>query len=206
MPSKLTEKTLYANIRKSTILSLILVLSVAKECLSYCLRGHMIIIRSMNQLKFSELMEVYAESNLLNGRELYPTLSQQAQIREAEQNFYCYLKDVFFRQSDSFYAVWACNGRYVSALRIEPYRDGVLICGLETMPCARRQGYAARLLIAVLEYLKGIDNPIVYSHVSKRNQPSLATHLKCGFHILQDYAVYSDGSVLHNHYTMVNSN
>lgn len=163
----------------------------------------LLIIKSMHQLKFSELMSVYAESNFLNGKERYSDLSQEAQIYEAEQDFYQYLSDVFFRQDRSFYAVWEDGGRYVSALRVEPYQTGMLICGLETLPEFRKQGYASKLMLAVLSYLAQIGILQVYSHVCKKNLPSLGTHLKCGFEIMKDYAVYSDGSVLHTSYTLL---
>ena len=161
------------------------------------------IIRSMRQLSFSELMNVYIESNLLNGKELYPTFSQDVQILEAEQNFYHYLNDVFFRQVDSFYGIWEQEGRYTAALRIEPYSDGFLLCALETEPSARRRGYASNLIIAVIKYLEQFGTYKLYSHISKRNIPSINAHKKCGFHIISDHAVYSDGSVLHNNYTLL---
>ena len=157
----------------------------------------------MNQLNFSELMNVYSESNMLNGEELHPNLSEQSQILEVEQSFYQYLNDVFFRQRDSFYAIWECDDHYISALRIEPYKDGLLLCGLETAPDARRQGHAVKLILAVLEYLQEICHCDIYSHISKKNQPSLLVHEKCGFQVIMDHAVYSDGSVLHNHYTLI---
>ena len=163
----------------------------------------LLIIKSMHQLKFSELMSVYMESNFLNGKERYSDLSQEAQIYEAEQDFYQYLSDVFFRQDRSFYAVWEEDGRYVSALRVEPYQNGMLICGLETLLEVRRQGYASKLILAVLRYLATIGNIQVFSHVSKRNLSSLRTHLKCGFEVLKNYAVYTDGSVLHTSYTLL---
>ena len=161
------------------------------------------IIRTMNQLKFSELMNVYAESNMLNGKELYPNLTEQSQILEAEQYFYQYLNDIFFRQKDSFYAIWECDGHYRSALRIEPYEDGLLLSGLETAPASRGQGYAVKLILAVLEYLQETCHFDTYSHISKKNQQSLLVHEKCGFQIILDHAVYSDGSVMHNHYTLI---
>ena len=83
----------------------------------------LLIIKSMHQLKFSELMSVYMESNFLNGKERYSDLSQEAQIYEAEQDFYQYLSDVFFRQDRSYYAFWEYCGRYVSALRVEPNQN-----------------------------------------------------------------------------------
>ena len=91
----------------------------------------------------------------------------------------------------------------MSALRVEPYQSGMLICGLETLPELRRQGYASKLILAVLRYLATIGNMQVFSHVSKRNLSSLGTHLKCGFEILKNHAVYTDGSVLHTSYTLL---
>ena len=161
------------------------------------------IFKSMGQLRFSELLDVYAESNALNGLEQYPNLSRTLQMLEAEQNFYQYLKDIFFRQADSFYAVWENEGRYVAALRIEPYEDGFLLCGLETAPDARRQGYASVLILAVQKHLSQERKCKIYSHISKKNGPSLEVHKRCGFKIILNHALYSDGSVLHNHYTLL---
>ena len=38
-------------------------------------------------------MEIYEESNSLNGQEKYPLESTYAQVHEAEQDFYQYLSD-----------------------------------------------------------------------------------------------------------------
>ena len=159
-------------------------------------------IRSIQQLSFSQLMEIYEESNTLNGQEKYPLESTYAQVQEAEQDFYQYLSDVFFRQENSFYAVWTHNDVYVSALRIEPYMDGVLLCALETALNSRRNGYASKLISSVIAYLAQQGSGILYSHVSKQNTASVHVHQKCGFQIIKDYAVYSDGSVLHGSYTL----
>ena len=147
-------------------------------------------------------MEIYTEGNIENGRDNYPGMSVQEQLREAEQDFYQYLQSVFFRQKDSFYAIWEADDRYCSALRLEPYADGLLLCALETVPEARRQGYASALIKTVLEYLSGQGSGVLYSHVSKRNVPSLKVHEKCSFEIIKDHAVYSDGSVLNSHVTL----
>lgn len=156
------------------------------------------IIRSMSDLQFGKLMEVYMESNLLNGSENYPTLPRAEQLIFAEQDFYQYLSQVFFKQVDSFYAVWDLGTHFGSALRIEPYRDGVLLCALETAPTMRHTGLASRLIDAVVAYLSMQGSGIIYSHVSKRNTASLSVHKKCGFQIIAEHAVYSDGSVLQN--------
>lgn len=160
------------------------------------------IAHSMSQFRFSELMTVYHEGNLENGVDRYPYLTVNEQLRYAEQDFYNYLSSVFFLQRASLYAIWEIDGAYKSALRLEPYSDGMLLCALETAPEARGKGYATELISAIQRYLRKQGSGKVYSHVSKRNAASLAVHKKCGFQIIKDSAVYSDGSVMHNSYTL----
>ena len=159
------------------------------------------IAQKLSELNFSELMHVYIEGNLDNGRKLYPDDTEGIQLRKAEEDFYQYLNSVFFKQKESFYMIWSVDGGYKSALRLEPYHDGYLLSALETAPEARHKGYATNLIKETLTFLSLFGDGILYSHVSKKNIPSLATHRKCGFQVIKDYAVYSDGSVLHNHLT-----
>ena len=161
------------------------------------------IYHSVKDLVFSQLMDVYEESNTLSGREQYQNKPLYEQLREVEQDFYNYLNSVFFRQDNSFYAVWIKEGKYVSALRLEPYINGILLCALETAPNERNKGYAHALILSVLDYVGKKGNRSIYSHVSKKNVASLNVHLKSGFRILKDHAVYSDGSVATNCYTLV---
>lgn len=151
------------------------------------------IAEKLNELDFGQLMAVYEESNQENGAEFWPELSQGQQILRAEQDFYQYLKECFFPTEGAYYALWVVEGKYVSASRLEPYQDGMLLEALETAPEHRHKGYAAKLIRAVLEW---VGNQKVYSHVSKRNAASLRTHEKCGFHRIMEHAVYADGSVL----------
>ncbi len=140
--------------------------------------------KSLQQLHFGRLMEVYIEGNLEKAAETGLLL--------AEQDFYQYLKDCFFPTVGAVYAIWIEDGDYISALRLEPYKDGLLLEALETAPKYRRKGYAYKLMKAVLDeffYIK------IFSHVSKQNIPSLAIHEKCGFRIISDSATYIDGSV-----------
>ena len=159
------------------------------------------IARKLSELSFSELMHVYIEGNLKNGKELYPDDTEGIQLRKAEEDFYQYLNSVFFQQKESCYMIWVVNGRYQAVLRLEPYQDGFLLSALETAPEARQKGYATNLIKETLTFLSSSGNGILYSHVSKKNIPSLSVHRKCGFQIIKDYAVYSDGSVLHTHLT-----
>lgn len=162
----------------------------------------LIIAQKLSSLQFSKLMHVYREGNIENGSIIYPNLSPERQEAAADQDFYQYLKEVFFRQENSFYAVWEADGEYVAALRIEPYRDGSLLCALETAPDSRCKGYATTLVKHVIQYLSGFGDGVIYSHVAKHNFPSLAVHKKCGFSIIDDRAVYTDGSVLSSSYTL----
>ena len=155
-------------------------------------------IRSIKDIAFQELMNVYLEGNIENAKTFYPKMDASAGILEAEQDFYAYLKDTFFQTDDARYYVLQEGGQYLSALRLEPYLDGYLLEALETAPMHRRKGYAKQLMDAVLS---GINKP-VYSHVDKQNLPSLAIHRLCGFEIILDYAEYIDGTRRQNSYTL----
>ena len=157
-----------------------------------------IIASSLSELSFSKLMEVYLEGNLEKAREDHRGLSEYAGLQLAEQDFYQYLRECFFQIPGARYAVLEDDGAYRSAVRWEPYMDGVLISALETAPEARRKGYAERIL---REVLSRIDTK-VYSHVSKKNLPSLSVHKKCGFRVIADRARYLDGSVNSRAYTL----
>ena len=156
------------------------------------------IVSKISQLDFSALMEIYEEGNRENGAELWPELPEGLQMLNAEQAFHQYLRECFFVTPDAVYCIWQDKGKYVSALRLEPYQDGLLLEALETVPCCRHKGYASALIMAVLECF---DGQKIYSHVSKRNTASLRTHEKCGFCRVADHAVYADGSVMQNHVT-----
>lgn len=152
----------------------------------------------MEQLKFSCLMEVYLEGNLENGAHFHPEASEQLQLMQAEQSFYAYLTQSFFRTPGAVYAIWEEQGKYISALRLEPYEDGLLLEALETAPAYRRKGYAEKLIRSVQERFP----QKIYSHVSKQNRASLKVHQKCGFHQVLDYARYIDDSVARNAVTL----
>ncbi|MBP3672329.1 MAG: GNAT family N-acetyltransferase [Oscillospiraceae bacterium] len=158
----------------------------------------LIIAKSMKDLSFSALMEIYIEGNMENGQDNYPEEPEYRQIMLAEQDFYNYLSQVFFRTDGAVYLIWEERGKYVSALRLEPYQDGLLLEALETAPDQRQKGYAKTLILAALGEF---DGKKIYSHVSKRNTPSIRTHEVCGFEKILDHAVYADGSVLRSSVT-----
>lgn len=155
----------------------------------------LIVIRSMRELHFGRLMDVYAQTNRDTAGERWPSEPESHAVALAEQDFYNYLSACFFRTKGAIYFAWLESGRYVSALRLEPWRDGVLLEGLETAPERRNCGYACVLIRAVQAYLREQGIVKLYSHIRKRNLASVAVHEKCGFRKLYDHAVYADGSV-----------
>ena len=151
------------------------------------------IAKNLREIDFRQLMEVYAEGNMKNAKEFWPDIPLGQGVIGAEQDFYQYLRECFFPTRDAIYALWVQEGKYVSALRLEPYQDGLLLAALETAPDHRRRGCAKALIQAVLSEFSGKK---IYSHVSKNYNPSLKTHEACGFQRILDHAVYADGSVL----------
>ena len=147
----------------------------------------LVVIHSMRELNFGQLMAVYEESNRKNGKEFWPEQPEGQQILRAEQDFYQYLRESFFQTEGAFYAVWTEKGYYVSALRLEPYQDGLLLEALET-------------LIRAVQELPEIEK--IYAHVHKKNTASLKTHKNCGFRRILEHAVYIDGSVRTNSCTL----
>lgn len=154
------------------------------------------VVTSLRQLNWAQLMSLYEEGNRENGEDFYPDAPAGQQLLMAEQDFYAYLRDGFFREPGAAYYIWSAQGQYVSALRMEPYQDGLLLEALETHPAFRGRGYAKMLIRAVLE---NAEYDKIYVHISRRNAPSIAVHTACGFRKILDYGVYVDGSV--NHYT-----
>lgn len=154
----------------------------------------LVLANNLREISFAQLMAIYEEGNLENGKLMHPDLPESQQLMYAEQAFYQYLVEVFFPVPGAVYALWIEEGRYCSALRLEPYEDGLLLEALETVPRYRRQGYAEKLMRAV----QAAFPQKIYSHVNKRNKASLAIHEKCGFRQVLEHARYIDGSVSRN--------
>lgn len=153
-------------------------------------------------IRFQELMAVYGESNAENAAEFYPHEEKGIALNRVEAEFYQYLREVFFPVDGAVYALWEENGEYRSALRLEPYRDGLLIEGLETHPDYRKMGYGKKLIQSVQCALRDQGPVVLYSHIGKRNIASVKTHLACGFQRISEQAVYIDGSVTDRACTM----
>lgn len=149
------------------------------------------IAEAMGELDFPALMKIYIEGNLENGADRWRSESQGRQLQLAEEAFRDYLRFDFFSVPGAAYYLWIVEGTCVSALRLEPYKDGWLLEALETRPEQRRRGYAEALIRSVQALGKGK----LYSHVHKANLPSLAIHEKCGFRRISEVAAYINGSV-----------
>ena len=162
----------------------------------------LIVARSMKDLSFPKLMEVYTEGNRENGALRYPEETPERQQALAEEDFWDYLSQVFFHGENPVYLILTTEGRYVSALRLEDYEDGVLLEALVTAPGQRRKGYASELLREAANYLQGRAPVRLYAHVAKKNTASMKTHLSQGFRQCLDYARYIDGTVSQNTVTL----
>lgn len=156
----------------------------------------------MSELNTEQLLRVYRQTILEQGLANYPDLSRAQQIVRGESDFLSYLREDFFPLRGAFYCLWIVNNRYVSALRFEPYRDGLLLEALETEPDERERGYAFALVSDVLSFLKNSDFTVVYSHIAKKNNSSIRLHQKCGFQRISDSATLINGSVSNRFCTM----
>lgn len=155
------------------------------------------LVYRIQDLSLSNLTDIYQEENIEIGKEIYESLSPQEQLLRAEQDFREYICD-FMKPAESFYALWLVDNRYIAALRMEPYQDGFLLAGLETIPDARHHGYASMLVKATLSYMESQGKIPVYSHIHNKNAVSRKIHCSCGFREIMPYAVYVNGSVSQN--------
>ena len=121
------------------------------------------IARRLKDLDFRQLMDIYEEGNLENAAELWPEEPQGQQLLLAEQSFHQYLRECFFSTEGALYCVWVENDRYVSALRLEPYRDGLLLEALETHPEMRQKGYAAKLMLEMIPIQKIMLQKLIWT-------------------------------------------
>lgn len=146
------------------------------------------IITSYADLDGPRLMAVYAESNRKNTDYFLPDMTDKAlAVRKVEEGFLAFLRDEFFKGPGPAYYVLEEVGEWVSALRLNEVQPGLYYLeALETRPGYRRQGCAARLLREVIENLKAKGPFRLCDCVDKENQPSIRTHLACGFHIASD--------------------
>lgn len=146
------------------------------------------IYTSYSDLDGGKLMQVYAESNLENTDHFFPEIEDKAlAVRKVEEGFLQFLREEFFAGPGPAYYVLEEAGAWVSALRLNEVQPGLYYLeALETRPDRRRQGCAARLLRQVVDHLKTKGPFRLCDCVSKHNDPSIRTHLACGFQIVSE--------------------
>lgn len=146
-----------------------------------------ITIKSYSELDERRLMDLYSEGNIENAEELYPDDDRAQAVRKVEESFLDFLKNKFFASEGSEYFVLVENGEWVSALRTSRIRNRLYYMeALETRPDMRQRGYAKKLLLEVLGELKKRGRFELYCCVSKKNEPSIRTHLAAGFAIVSE--------------------
>ncbi len=146
------------------------------------------IITTYADLDGPRLMTVYAESNLENTDYFFPDLQDKAlAVRKVEEGFLQFLREEFFTGPGAAYYVLEEAGEWVAALRLNEVQPGLYYLeALETRPDHRRQGCAARLLQEVVDHLKPKGPFRLCDCVDKKNEPSVRTHLTCGFNIVSE--------------------
>lgn len=156
------------------------------------------IAEHLDELRFDELAELYHDDLEVEGvddRDLEPGDDWFAGMKA---EFGVYLSARFFSRSErlnnvrSFYAIWEAEGKYVSAVRVHVYEQGLLLEALQTREDARGKGYAAALLGAVLAYLVQRGQFKVYAHVRDWKTQAARLLETYGFRRILDYAVRKD--------------
>ena len=146
------------------------------------------IYTSYAELDGPRLMTVYAESNRENTDYFFPDLADKAlAVKQVEEGFLTFLREEFFTWPGPAYYVLEEAGEWVAALRLNKVQPRLYYLeALETRPDRRRQGCAARLLREVVSHLKTKGPFRLCDCVDKQNEPSVRTHLACGFRIVSD--------------------
>ena len=152
----------------------------------------LVMAKSMRTLNWDAICQIYEEGFSLRGIKAYPSLPESERILRAQEDTYHYLQDEFYATDGAYYAFWVEEDRWICALRMRPYQEGMLLDALETAPSYRNQGFAKKLLGEVLLQLQ--PGTCVYSRILRRNKHSVRVHLQCGFQKHKPYAVFLDGS------------
>lgn len=155
------------------------------------------VFQKMKNVPFSDLKAIYSQSLSESARQEYG--HRHDGLLQAENDFYDYLRSVFFQTEGAMLCLWYVDDKPVSALRLEPYHDGMLLTGLETDPQNRGLGYASMLVAAAMDFV--CANTTVYAHIDCANRSSIRVHKKCGFEKITNFSVFLDGSVSNKAHT-----
>ena len=158
------------------------------------------VAEQVDKLEYSKLCDIYRDDLEKNRKKFYSAIAEAEGIEYAKQDYYLYLKNVFFRQYRGKMFIYQNDNRYVSVVCLELFEDGMLLNSLVTVSEERRKGYAFRLLSYALDYCK--SRPI-YAHIYYKNIASQRLHEKLGFTLLRESAHMLDGSVRSDHFTYI---
>lgn len=161
----------------------------------------LLVFDRISDVDTSSLKTVYLQSIKRMGDGFYRRFPEPERKFLAEERFIDDLRDFFLITHGELFMLYV-DGKPVSALRSETYLDGQLISYLETSPDMRGRGYAGILISSVIKHLRGQGIDHIYSHINKKNLPSLAVHRTNGFQISADYAKLLDGTVSQNYFTL----
>ena len=130
-----------------------------------------------------KLMDIYRQSNIENIAYFFPDAgNEETGLAMVENSFMEFMEEFITREENRCY-IWEEEGEWLSALRVERFDGYWFLEALETRPDRRKRGYAERLMIAVIQRLRGYGRVIIRDSVSKNNEASIALHRKCGFFI-----------------------
>lgn len=154
------------------------------------LQGNILQITKYEMLDERKLMDIYAESNLLNTEWKCPEeLDKNLAVQNVEEGFLKFLREDFFNHDEATYWVLEKGESWVCALRTCKIECGsYYLEALETIPEERKKGYAVELIKSVIASLKQKGALHLYDCINKKNTASLNTHKKCGFQIIAEDA------------------
>ena len=158
------------------------------------------VIDEIDKLDFLKICDVYKDDLERKRKIRHRLIAKSEGATLVKQEYLRYLEDVFFGQYNGKLFVYQDYDRYLSAVCIEPFKDGLLLDSLVTVPEARRRGYAKKLIDYALDYCK--TRP-VYAHIHYNNKASRLLHEKIGFSLLCEYAHMLDGSIRNDHFTYI---
>ena len=143
-------------------------------------------IESFRDVDCRSLMDIYEESNLENTSFFCPDIGDSEEAKKTVENgFLGYLENEFLPQSGNCIYVLEEDGIWLCALRLSHIKDEIYyIEALETRPDSRRKGWGSRLLLSMIDEMKKGGDFTLCDCVSKNNEASVRTHLKCGFSLV----------------------
>lgn len=153
----------------------------------------LLIADKIENIEISRLFTVYSE-----------TISSMKQEYGAFRGEYAFIISLqeFLSSENAYLGIWCVDGIYMSAVRLEPYRDGYILSCLESAPEHRNCGAAKAIITEMINFANDRGFLPLYSHIHKSNLASIKAFTHCGFEITGKPAVFLDGSVYASYHTL----